>query len=185
MSAVLALDLGTKTGFAIARADGTIVSGERQFPARANEHDGARFARFEVFLEELHRGAPELRRVVFEHVVAISIPGRDAGLAAGQLYGGLLALVKLFAYRHQLLCDGFHITTIKKQFAGSGKAQKVDVINQCRALGFAPVSDNEADAIALLHVATDRCPLLTPCGASPKKRAPKPGPELVAGVDPF
>jgi Holliday junction resolvasome RuvABC endonuclease subunit len=70
---------------------------------------------------------------------------------------------------------------VKKQFAGSGKASKDDMIKQCRALGFNVKSDNEADAIAVLHVATGRCPLLTMSGATPKNAAKRP-PTIPAGA---
>ena len=43
----------------------------------------------------------------------------------------------------------------------------------------------DADAIALLHVATGRCPVLTMSGATPKKRTPKPQPEIQPGQNPF
>ena len=59
------------------------------------------------------------------------------------------------------------------------------MIRQCEALGFRPDSDNEADAIALLHVATNRCPVLTMSGATPKKKTRKPQPEVQAGQNPF
>ena len=41
--------------------------------------------------------------------------------------------------------------TIKRHIAGKGNADKQAVISAVKTLGFNPVDDNEADALALLH----------------------------------
>jgi len=43
------------------------------------------------------------------------------------------------------------VGTIKKHATGKGNAGKEDVIASVTARGHAPVDDNEADALALLH----------------------------------
>lgn len=185
MPAILSLDLGTNTGFALRRGDTRVESGTVRFNARKDEPPGARFNRFRRWLVDVKQANPDLARVAYEEVVAISIPGRQGGLYAAQVYGGFLAIVLMFCDHHQIEAEGFHISTVKKLFAGSGRAQKIDVIAQCKALGFNPGTDNEADAIAVLHVATGTCPVLTMNGATPKKRTPKPQPTLAAGDVPF
>lgn len=180
----LALDLGTNTGFAILRADGRIESGTKHFQPGAKEGAGMRFVRFRAFLASVKDENPDLSRIVYESVVFAMTNHRSD---AAQIYGGFLATLQTFAELHGVGYDGINVMTIKKQFAGHGKAAKIDVINQCKALGFNPHSDNEADAIALLHVATGNAPLLTMSGATPKqtrKKRPEPA-APAAGANPF
>lgn len=182
MKPVIALDLATTTGFAIRRADGRIESGEVSFAPRKGEGPGCRFARLRAFLLEVKTANPDLAEIVYEDVVQIVGPGQAH---AAKIYGGLLAVVQMFGEHHGIAYRGVGVSTIKRLFAGHGNASKADVIEQCRALGFKPGGDNEADAIALLHVALDRCPILTKSGASPKKRTPKRPPAVPEGATPF
>lgn len=170
MSVTLALDLATRTGYALLRADDRIESGEERFEVKKNEGPGARWIKFRRWLVEVKAKNENLSRIVYEQVVGHG-PGQ---VYAAQCYGGFLATLQAFGEHHQIPYEGFAVGTIKKQFTGAGNAQKVDMIRQCEALGFKPGGHNEADAIALLHVATGRCPTLTMTGATPKKRKPKP-----------
>ena len=180
MKAILCLDLATTTGFALRRADGRIESGEVSFSLKKDEGQGRRYVKFRAWLVEVKQGH-ELAEIVYEQVM-----GHGAfQVISAHGYGGLLATLQTFGEHHGIAYRGIGVSRIKKQFAGAGNATKKDVIDQCRALGFNPRGDNEADAIALLHVALDRCPILTPSGASPKKRTPKPQPETPAGANPF
>lgn len=178
---ILALDLATRCGYAILRADGRIESGEERFEAKKSEGPGARWTKFRRWLLEVKTSNEQLSRVVYEKVIGHG-PGQ---VFAAQVHGGFVAMVEAFGEHHQIEYEGFGVSTIKKRFTGAGNAQKIDVIRQCEAMGFTPKGDNEADAIALLHVATDRCPVLTMNGASPKKRRPKRQPELAPGANPF
>jgi crossover junction endodeoxyribonuclease RuvC len=180
---VVCIDLGTKTGFAILRPDGKIESGQVNLQLKAGEGAGMRYVRFRRWLVEVKQAHDPIDEIVYEMVM-----GHGAfQVIAAHCFGGLLATLQAFGEHHQLAYRGIGVSTIKKQFAGHGKASKTDVIHQCEALGFRPASDNEADAIALLHVATGRCPVLTMTGATPKKGARKtrPMPELRPGETPF
>lgn len=181
MKTVLALDLATVAGFAIRRADGRIESGEVSFALKKDEGQGRRYVKFRAWLVEVKQAHPDLAEIYFEAVM-----GHGAhNVIAAHVYGGLLGTLQAFGEHQGIPYRGFGVSTIKKRFTGAGNATKKDVIDQCRALGFRPEGDNEADAIALLHVALDRCPVLTMSGASPKKRTPKPQPEAPAGANPF
>jgi crossover junction endodeoxyribonuclease RuvC len=150
----LALDLGTNTGFALLRQDERIESGTVRFPKDPKEGEGARFIRFRQFLLDTKAANPHLRRVVYERVHHV---GPNQAYAS-QLYGGFLALVLMFCEHHQLEHDGYQIQAIKKAWTGRGDAKKPEMIARCKALGFNPGTDNEADAIALLHVAMKTAP---------------------------
>ncbi len=181
MPSILALDLGTKCGFALLRADGRIESGQVKLAPKAGEGPGMRYVRFRKWLVEVKAANPDLAEIHYEQVM-----GHSAfAVIAAHVFGGLVGTLQAFGEHHQIPYKGTGVSTIKKLFAGHGKASKGDVIRQCELLGFRPASDNEADAIALLHVATGRCPVLTMSGATPKKRTPKPQPEVRAGENPF
>jgi Holliday junction resolvasome RuvABC endonuclease subunit len=51
--------------------------------------------------------------------------------------------------------QGVPVGTIKRYATGKGNADKAAMVAAMRARGFAPVDDNEADALALLLWATD------------------------------
>lgn len=177
----LALDLGTDTGFAILRADGRIESGTQRFRPKAGEGAGVRYVRFRRWLVEMKESHPGLAQLVYEQVM-----GHGAfQVISAHVYGGFLATLQAFGEHHAIAYRGIGVATIKKQFAGHGAAQKVDMVRQCEALGFKPDTHNEADAIALLHVATGRCPLLTMSGATAKKKTRRSSPEVGAGQNPF
>lgn len=179
----LALDLGTNCGWALLRADGRVESGQERFGVKDGEGQGARYVRFRRWLIEMKASHPDIAELVYEQVM-----GHGAlQVISAHVYGGLLATLQAFGEHHGIPYRGIGVATVKKQFAGHGKASKTDMIRQCEALGFRPASDNEADAIAMLHVATGRCPILTMTGATPKKgaRRAKQQPELQPGENPF
>src|SRR5207245_199888 len=51
--------------------------------------------------------------------------------------------------RRSIKCREGRASSVKKFFAGTGKAQKVDTINVCRRYGWNVRVDDEADACAL------------------------------------
>lgn len=178
---LLALDLGTKTGWALLRADGRVESGQQLFALKEGEGQGARYVKFRRWLVDMKKAHPDITELVYEQVM-----GHGAfQVISAHVFGGLLATLQAFGEHHGIPYRGIGVSTIKKQFAGHGKASKTDVIRQCEVMGYRPASDNEADAIALLHVATGRCPILTMNGATPKKRRTKPQPETRPGDNPF
>lgn len=177
----LALDLATRTGWALLRADGRVESGSVSFAVKVNEGQGRRYVKARAWLVEMKQAHPDIAEIIYETVM-----GHGAhNVIAGHVYGGLLATVQSFGEHHCIPYRGIGVSTIKKRFAGHGKATKGDMIAACRALGFSPTDDNEADAIALLHVALGREPVLTMSGASQKKRRSKPQPDTPAGANPF
>ena len=147
--AVLALDLGTTTGWALRRQDGGITSGTITFRPSRFEGGGMRYLRFRSWLAELAALAGGLTRIAFEEVRS------HAGTDAAHLYGGFLAHLSAWCEERGVAYEGVPVGTIKRFATGRGNADKAAMIAAIQARGFAPADDNEADAIALLLWATE------------------------------
>ena len=141
---ILALDLGTHTGWALHHLDGTITSGTVQFQPQRFEGGGMRFLRFKRWLNEVLSVSNEINAVYFEEV------RRHAGVDAAHAYGGFLGQLTAWCEQHRIPYLGVPVGTIKKHATGKGNASKDDMIAAVRARGFHPSDDNEADALALL-----------------------------------
>ncbi len=147
--ALLALDLGTRTGWALRERSGRICSGSQPFRPQRFEGGGMRFLRFHRWLTELSQAAAPsglaIDQVVFEEV------RRHAGVDAAHAYGGFLGQLGSFCEHHRIPYQGVPVGTIKRFITGKGNASKEAVISAIAELGHCPVDDNEADALALLH----------------------------------
>lgn len=142
---ILALDLGTQTGWALLSRDGSITSGSEPFKPQRFEGGGMRYLRFKRWITEVKQSADGLDAVYFEEV------RRHAGVDAAHAYGGFMAHLTAWCEHHQIPYQGVPVGTIKKHATGKGNASKGDMVTAARRLGHAPVDDNEADALALLH----------------------------------
>jgi Holliday junction resolvasome RuvABC endonuclease subunit len=141
---VLALDLGTSTGWALRNSDGSITSGTAQFKPGRFEGGGMRYLRFKHWLTEIKNVTAEISAVYFEEV------RRHAGVDAAHAYGGFLAHLTAWCEHHEIPYEGVPVGTIKRFITGKGNADKEAVIAAVKQRGHAPEDDNEADAIALL-----------------------------------
>jgi Holliday junction resolvasome RuvABC endonuclease subunit len=146
---VLALDLGTITGWALRLGDRSILSGIQTFRPGRFEGGGMRYLRFTNWLVEIAMRAHGIRRIVFEEV------RRHAGTDAAHVYGGFLGTLTSWCEGHEVPYEGVPVGTIKHFATGKGNADKTAMAAAMRARGFAPADDNEADAIALLLWATE------------------------------
>ena len=142
---ILALDLGTTTGWALRGSDGHITSGSESFRPQRFEGGGMRFLRFKRWLTELKAVADGIDALHFEEV------RRHVSTDAAHAYGGFLATLTAWCEHHQIPYQGVPVGTIKKHATGKGNAGKDEVIASVTARGHAPSDDNEADALALLH----------------------------------
>jgi Holliday junction resolvasome RuvABC endonuclease subunit len=143
-NALLALDLGQKTGWALRNADGAIASGTVEFKPGRFESVGMIFLRFRAWLQEVDETAGGIGAVYFEEVRS------HRGVAAAHAYGGFLAHLTAWAEANRIPYRGIPVATIKRHVTGRGNADKEAVISAVRALGFDLADDNEADALALL-----------------------------------
>ncbi len=146
---ILALDLGTTTGWAIRGFDGLITSGTASFKPGRYDGGGMRYLRFTNWLTELDRLSGPIATIWFEEV------RRHAGTDAAHVYGGLLASLTSWGELRGIPYEGVPVGTIKRHATGKGNANKVAMIAAAQARGFSPADDNEADAIAILHWAIE------------------------------
>jgi hypothetical protein len=142
--AILALDLGTTTGWALRTSDDLITSGTVSFRPSRYDGGGMRYVRFRAWLDQLGKDAGPLASIHFEEV------RRHVGTDAAHLYGGFLATLTAWCEQRDIAYQGAPVGTIKRFITGKGNADKAAVINAVRARGFSPADDNEADAIAIL-----------------------------------
>ncbi|WP_303784095.1 crossover junction endodeoxyribonuclease RuvC [Azovibrio restrictus] len=147
---ILALDLGTTTGWALRDRTGRITSGTESFKPQRFEGGGMRFLRFKGWLTELKAHADGIDALVFEEV------RRHVSTDAAHAYGGFLATLTAWCEHHGIPYQGVPVGTIKKHATGRGNARKDEMLAAARARGHSPADDNEADALALLHWAIER-----------------------------
>jgi crossover junction endodeoxyribonuclease RuvC len=152
---ILALDLGTTTGWALSAPGTPITHGFVSFKSQRFEGGGMRYLRFGRWLEEMRASVggtndlEPLGAVYFEEV------RRHLGVDAAHVYGGLLATLTAWCERHQIPYQGVPVGTIKRHATGRGNASKGEVMDAMKRLGHVVADDNEADALALLHCVTD------------------------------
>ncbi len=144
MKTILAIDLGTKTGWALHHSDGSIISSTEDFKPKRFEGGGMRYLRFKRWLNEFLADG-DINAVYFEEV------RRHLGVDAAHAYGGFMAHLTAWCEKNNIPYQGVAVGTIKKHATGKGNAGKLEVIAAMRKLGHLPDDDNEADALALLH----------------------------------
>lgn len=146
---ILALDLGTTTGWALRDSTGCITSGSESFRPQRFEGGGMRYLRFRRWISEIQESVSEIQFLYFEEV------RRHVGVDAAHAYGGFLATLTAWCEHHQIPYQGVPVGTIKKHATGKGNASKDEMVASIRARGHQPADDNEADALALLHWAIE------------------------------
>ena len=142
---ILALDLGTTSGWALRDRTGRITSGSQSFKPQRFEGGGMRYLRFGRWISEIQTSVSELQFLYFEEV------RRHVSTDAAHAYGGFLATLTAWCEHHGVPYQGVPVGTIKKHATGKGNASKDEMMAAVRARGYLPTDDNEADALALLH----------------------------------
>ena len=148
--AILALDLGTTTGWALRLPDKVITHGFVSFKCQRFEGGGMRYLRFRRWLDEVLAATASpadsagFGAVYFEEV------RRHLGVDAAHVYGGLLATLTAWFEHHCIPYQGVPVGTIKRHATGKGNASKAEVIAAIQAAGHVVNDDNEADALAVM-----------------------------------
>ena len=148
---ILALDLGAKTGFALRRRDASVLHGTVDFTPRASWGPGQKWLRFRSWLSATIT-EHNITQIAFEDVKRHG-PGQ---VLAAHAYGGFRAMLEMVADQHRVTLVPFGVGQIKKHWTGSGVAKKDAMLMQAKVRGFRAVDDNNADALAILHLAIAR-----------------------------
>ena len=146
---ILALDLGSTTGWAVRTGRCRILHGTAEFRPTRFEGGGMRYLRFGKWLDRTLEVTGGIDAVYYEAV------RRHIGTDASHAYGGFLATLTSWCEGHGIAYQGVGVGTIKRYAAGKGNADKQAMIAAIRGRGFEPADDNEADAIAILLWALD------------------------------
>lgn len=150
MGTTLAIDLGTTTGWAISRADGSVVSGSECFKPRRMDSGFKRFALFWELLERLQGDHGPIEAAHYELV------RNHLGTQAAHIYGGFEAVLGTWCHLRDVSLSSAEVGEIKRYATGFWQASKQQVIAAMRALGHNPSDDNEADALAILYHAISK-----------------------------
>ncbi len=141
---ILALDLGTCTGFACAPPGGEPVYGHVWLPS--DRGDGAYFNRFRGWLlDRVTVLAPRL--IVYE---APLITATATSVSTVMRLFGLAAHTIEIAYAREVRCEPANNSTVKKFVTDNGRAKKPEVMAAIRARGWHPENDNVGDALAVM-----------------------------------
>lgn len=142
---ILALDLGTKTGWAT-NAPSVIMHGTRTFDG---EISGWKYLAFKRWLDvEIER--LEIQHIVYEETFSM-------GAYAARVLHGFLAILQYVYAEHYSTEQRFtiqkvHPGTLKKFATGNGHAKKPQMMEACyKKFHYMPADDNECDAIWLLE----------------------------------
>ena len=119
---ILALDLGTTTGWAIRGYDGLITSGTVSFKPGRYDGGGMRYLRFTNWLTEIDRLSGPISAIWFEEV------RRHTGTDAAHVYGGLMASLTSWGELRGIPYAGTPVGTIKRHATGHGNAPKEAMI---------------------------------------------------------
>lgn len=143
---ILALDLGSKTGWARFR-DGFIISGTQRFSPNRHESQGMVWLRWETWLE----GHMKEDTIVYYEAVV-----RHVGTHAAHLYGGFLSILHKVCDKNGIPYEGIPVGTIKKFITGKGNASKDLVSVSIMNVGYSSSTSDEADALAILFYALEQ-----------------------------
>lgn len=142
---ILALDLGTQTGYA-ACLNGIVRSGVWNHQPSKFDSAGQRYVMFE---KNLMSFLPRPEIIFYEEV------RNHRAIDAAHVYGGLMAILQNFCIKVGIEYRGVPVGTIKKYATGKGNALKPEMITTAIKLypAINVLDDNHADALCLLHYA--------------------------------
>ncbi len=140
---ILALDLATKTGWAVGSPDGEPRYGTKVLPSTGEDIGRFAAAYNEWLLDMITLENPAL--IVFEAPI---LAGQTTLTTARKL-GGLAWHTEFVCNLRQVRCAEHHLQSVKKFFAGSGRADKAAMMEAARRHGWDPKDDNAADALGL------------------------------------
>ena len=144
MKTIVALDLGSVTGFAVKSKHG-ISHGTMNFKVKGKFHDSG-YKKLYDWLCVMPKDLPW-----HELEVVVEKPHAGRFFGAVRILFGLLAIVHLFSDEHGVKLTEVSPTSIKKFWTGKGTSSKEEMVAETQKK-FPNVKDhNQSDAIALLY----------------------------------
>lgn len=144
---LLALDLGTVTGWAVHTSAGVRLSGSWNLKPKRHENSFARFRGLVARIEQLH----DVEAVTEIHYEAVRA---HRGVEAAHAYGGFWTALGTWCDEREIPLIGHEVAAIKKFATGRGNANKGAMILAAEERwGVVVADDNEADAIAIRELA--------------------------------
>lgn len=156
---VLALDLGTKLGFALGEATSQgemrYRSGMAKFADDESDHPGQRWIRLWSHLDKLHEEYGPVAVAVLEDFVGglrTADSGKQFSSRAPIVYGSLRSIVEAWACNWKIPVLTVNPSTLKKAATGNGRAKKPEMrAAAARRWSIVEVADdNHADALCIL-----------------------------------
>jgi Holliday junction resolvasome RuvABC endonuclease subunit len=145
---ILAVDPGTKTGWALRLPDGSELSGTWDFSPRRGDGAGVRYLRLRVRLDEIHR------LYSIDHLVYELPAGHFKSGAAADVIGGMVGNLQAWAEAAGVPYEAYAPGEIKRHATGKGNAPKDAILAAARnKWGDSIADDNQADACWLLDLA--------------------------------
>lgn len=138
---ILALDLGSKTGWAFWDGE-RMESGVQTFDLKRGESPGWRFVRFNAWLDAWLDRKPEV--VIYEQ------PHHRGG-SATEIAAGFSTRIHEWCARHGIEHSTLHSATLKRWTTGKGNADKTAMLEAVARRWKVVASDDEADALALAY----------------------------------
>ena len=143
---ILAIDCGTKTGWAV-DCNGAVESGIQDFALRRGERAGMRFFNFRVWFERMLKKCP-VKMVVYEQA-------HHRGGAATMVSVGMVTRVQEACEIYKVEYTPVHSSELKKFATGKGNTPKEQMLKL--ALARWPdqdiQNDDQADALWMLDFA--------------------------------
>lgn len=140
---VLALDLGTSTGWCAGTAGKPTTDSVVLF--KAGYDNGAIAASLCDWLADMIT-MHDPTVIYFESPLN---RGDHSGVQAGRILLGLSMVVELVAWRREVPCREANVSTVRKAVVGRGNARKPDVMTWCLANGMTPPNFDASDACVL------------------------------------
>jgi crossover junction endodeoxyribonuclease RuvC len=138
---ILALDLGTTTGWCAGNREANIHGIWRLMPGRFDSAS-MRVVKFLQALNDIHASMP-IGAVYYEEVRS------HRGVDAAHWYGAYWSHLIKWCDEHGIPHEGVPVGEIKKSWTGKGNAPKKAMIAEAQRRGLGVEDENEVDAIAL------------------------------------
>lgn len=145
MANILAIDPGTKAGYAIFKSGRRVASGVLYLDKKSKKRPEKYLLFRDTILSLIKRHKIDI--LAFEDVP----PRVHRSKHACRMYNGLIALLEIAAHENGIELVGVHIATAKKALTGDGRASKQDMVKSAKSKWKKAdiETDDVADALAI------------------------------------